>query len=496
MRKLLILSTFSLLWLVACTAPQQSKSTHLYIITTNDIHSNINAMAQLATIVDEYEAKGEVLLVDAGDRITGNAFVDDAPQPGVPMVELMNYIGYDVVTFGNHEFDYGYNALCTMLDKAEFCVVCSNVYPYEDMPNYMPEALFLKEVDGVKIGFAGVVSTDSDGRPSGSDEALAPYYFTPDIEIAEQMSGAVNAEFDYAILLSHMGLKMDRNLAERTSNYDWIVGGHSHDFVCERVGDVQITQNGSNLYAVTIADIEIQDGEILNITFSQEVIDDEPAKKEVIDMVADIKRLSPELNVVEGSVSKLVTKDGVANFTVDALERYPYADGFVPEISIYHYGGIRLTNILPGDISRGDIYNNDPFKSKIVVGEMTTEQLRTMILDKYNNGTVKDYDKESHYNYFRMNIPYTILVGDTPAEMPDAIDVILPTLEAGRTYRVAMANYIAQKYIDKAIVHSQLRSTDILVRTAMLEHLHTFTDGYTPDNKVYQIEVPASQYKR
>ena len=85
MRKLFIISTFLLLFATSCTTTKGDDSSHIYIIATNDMHANIYSMPQLATLIDEYEQLGEVLVVDAGDRISGNAFIDDNPRQGIPL---------------------------------------------------------------------------------------------------------------------------------------------------------------------------------------------------------------------------------------------------------------------------------------------------------------------------------------------------------------------------------------------------------------------------
>lgn len=489
MRKLLIFSTIWLLGAVACTTNNDAERSDIYIISTNDIHANINLMPQLATLVAEYDRLGDVLLIDSGDRITGNAFVDDAPQPGMPMVELMNSIGYDVVTLGNHEFDNGSEALNAMAHAANFEIVCANVTTPETF--YRIEPYTIIEVADVELGIAGVVDTDNGGRPLGGEEALSPFNFSTDIETAYETSTTLSSKCDFCILLSHMGLEQDLRLAERKAHYDWIAGGHSHDVVGRKHGDSYISQNGKNLRSVTVAHIEVCDGEIERVSYLREAIDEREPDIHTAEMVAEIKRRNPELNNVEGRATASATQDGVANFMIAALANYPYADGFSPEVSIYHFGGVRLTNILAGDITRGDIYNNDPFRSTIYIGEMTPEQMRTFILDKYNSGSTEQPDKESHYPYFRSNIPYTIVLDDA-AELPDAIDVVME-LEEGRSYRVAMCNYIAENYIDKEIVARQLRPTGYLVREAMLHYLHSLTEGLTPDNHCYQSEVRASQ---
>lgn len=119
---------------------------------------------------------------------------------------------------------------------------------------------------------------------------------------------------------------------------------------------------------------------------------------------------------------------------------------------------------------------------------MTTQQMRDFILCKYNNGSAENPDKESHYPYFRSDAHYRIVVGDGNEEYPDAEDVIFDIPEG--EYRVAMCNYIAENYIDSAIVARQLRPTNISVRSAMLRYMNSFgAEGYTPDNACRQSEV-------
>ena len=90
------------------------------------MHGAIDGYAKVAALKADYEAKGaEVLLVDAGDFIQGTTSV--SVSQGATAVELMNLAGYDLVTLGNHEFDYGMDNLKTIFAKAEFGVVAANI---------------------------------------------------------------------------------------------------------------------------------------------------------------------------------------------------------------------------------------------------------------------------------------------------------------------------------------------------------------------------------
>ena len=481
MQKNLIFILTSLLALVSCAQPKSAEESHIYIISTNDMHANIEAMPRLATLVEEFEAKGDVLLVDAGDRVTGNAYVDDDAEPGIPMIELMNEVGYDVVTLGNHEFDKGRDVLYAMADASEFEWVCANMSDAVG-EGFKPYATIT--VEGVDIAFVGIVATDFNGRPMGGDASFEGFRFSDDRATAYECSMNLAEEVDFAVLLSHMGFDMDRRLAEMSPAYDWIVGGHSHDVVNEPTNGVHISQNRKDIRYVTVADVVVKAGEVVGVEYTQIETANYAEDEEVRAMVEAIKARDPGLNTVEAKANALATKDGIANFTCEALLHYPYDAGFEPEIVFYHYGGVRLAEILEGDIKRVDILNNDPFVSTIYVGEMSLDEMRQFILEKYNSGTAEKPDKESHYAYFRSNIPYEIVVG----EDGDAVDIRFD-LEP-RTYRVAMCNYIAENYLDKGVLARCLNGVNVTVREAMLRYMRSFGEaGFTPDNNVYQVEV-------
>lgn len=484
MRKELIFLTSLLLISLLGYGCNNAKEQHIYIIATNDMHASIEAMPKLATIVEDYKELGEVIVVDSGDRVSGNAYVDDAEEPGVPIIELMNDIGYSVATLGNHEFDKGSEVLDRMISSASFPIVCANVTATNGATTPPPYTIL--EVCGVEFGFVGVVDTDSNGRPLGGERAYTNYSFSPDIEAAYEVCAKVSQECDMVILLSHMGLDRDKQLATLAPKCAWIAGGHSHDLVNENLNSVHISQNNKNLRYVTVADVTVKGREIIDIKYEQINTADIYPNEAMQRRVAEIKSLDPGLNEVVAQAIESATKEGVSNFTIAALTNYPYEDGFKPEITLYHYGGIRLDGFNKGDIKRVEILNNDPFMSYIYLGEMTPEQLRDFILRKYNSGTPEKPDKESHYAYFRSDMPYTIIMG----EDGDATDVVFNLEE--RPYRIAMCNYIAENYIDSNIVATQLQPTNVSVREAMLHYISSFKEsGFTPDNKCYQQEEKA-----
>ena len=94
-----------LLFVLAACSPRMET---VVILSTNDIHAHIEKFPQLAEAVKKCrDTVKNVILVDAGDRWTGNVYCDRAAEPRRPIIDLMNRLRYDVATFGNHEFDAG-----------------------------------------------------------------------------------------------------------------------------------------------------------------------------------------------------------------------------------------------------------------------------------------------------------------------------------------------------------------------------------------------------
>ena len=135
MNLMLPLSVFSklqmymtLLWIMFLSGCQNTEEKEIVIISTNDIHGRIEQFSKLATFVKRIkEEHPNVILVDAGDRFTGNPYVDHAKEKGFPIISLMNDLGYEVGTLGNHEFDFGQKILRARINDATFPIICANI---------------------------------------------------------------------------------------------------------------------------------------------------------------------------------------------------------------------------------------------------------------------------------------------------------------------------------------------------------------------------------
>lgn len=174
----------------------------LVILSTNDMHATIDNFASLVTAVNSCRDSVATLLVDAGDRWTGNAFIDLA-EGRLPIIELMNHAGYNAATLGNHEFDMGAALLQGSIDYASFPILCANMQSHrEDMTTPQP-MITLKTPNGIRVAIAGVVTNFDNGHPDGSNEVFEGLSFSnPFIAAEEAFKGCESANIRLLLSLS------------------------------------------------------------------------------------------------------------------------------------------------------------------------------------------------------------------------------------------------------------------------------------------------------
>ena len=195
------------------------------ILSTNDVHASLENVSRLATAVKKCRDTVFTIVVDAGDRWTGNAYVDLA-ENRLPIIKLMNAIGYDVATLGNHDFDAGQEVLDKAAEHAEFDVICANMKSFGDNLDDIEGCERIVTPEGMAVDFVGVVTSYANGHPDGNDVNFEGLQFEDPQSVAERECEKSNG--DVKVLLSHMGDDRDMELAARYDGYDIIIGGHTH----------------------------------------------------------------------------------------------------------------------------------------------------------------------------------------------------------------------------------------------------------------------------
>ncbi|MCA1758709.1 MAG: metallophosphoesterase, partial [Bacteroidales bacterium] len=209
----------------------------IVILHTNDRHFDLNHEDELAKKLEEIRAKyDDVFLFEAGDVfvrhghrwIVNDGLVKDTAwygQRALQMIYAMNELGYDVMTLGNHELAWMNDYTRLALEAARFPVLAANMKISTDkLPQPEPFTV-LNTSTKRRIAVLGL-ATDNAGREGVKELDLAgtvdKYKSLKDFS-------------DVYLVLSHLGLRKDLLLAEQFSEFDAIIGGHSHDLLEEAV---------------------------------------------------------------------------------------------------------------------------------------------------------------------------------------------------------------------------------------------------------------------
>ena len=403
------------------------------ILSTNDMHASLDNMARLATAVKECRDTVFTIVVDAGDRWTGNAYVDLA-EGRLPMIQLMNAVGYDVATLGNHDFDAGQKVLDEAIEKAEFDVVCANMKASGVWLDDVDASEQITTPEGVVVDFVGVVTSYSNGHPDGNDVNFEGLKFNDPQVVAERE--CEESKGDVKVLLSHMGDDRDLDLAARYGGYDLILGGHTHRLLDTVVNGTVVGQTQRKLKYVGATKIKMRGSKVVSVEYENIPLKNYTKDAEVEAQIKEIEA-NPALKLVVGSMAKAVNHVGLCNLQTKIIKEATGAD-----IGMYHRGGVRIIEGLPeGDVTIKTLFDNEPFFSQVHTALVTPAQLRKLIISKYND-TVNA--KESHVVDLYATTPYKIIVDENDM----AYDVRFPLLREGKKYRLAVADYVARNYKD------------------------------------------------
>ncbi len=378
------------------------------IYHTNDTHGYLNGDGEeivgIALAAGLKESTPNSILVDAGDATQGLPLA--SLTKGADVIELMNLAGYDLMTPGNHEFDFGTETFLSNAQKADFPVLAANIYRngsplLKDVQEDSSGCHAVLEQNGVRIGFFGLTTADtaSSTNPAG----IKDLEFRDEIETAKTEINHLEEEgADVIVAMCHMG-NMDASCTsadladamtgEYQDKIDIIIDGHSHTVENEETNGILIVQTGSGMAGIGKLTLEVRGDEV---SASEELLG--PA--DLADIVPDAA-VAERLKQIESSQSDLLgetvgttettlwagqvgvvaltrlVETNYGDFTADAFrsaaETYLQilgTDTDLPVIAVENGGGIRAMSP-NGDITMGDLISAFPFSNTIYLKKVT-----------------------------------------------------------------------------------------------------------------------------
>ncbi len=376
------------------------------VLYTNDAHCGIEdgiGYAGIAAYKAAYEKKGyDVILVDNGDAIQGGPI--GTLSKGLYIIDIMNALGYEVATIGNHEFDYGMDAFNAAKEKAEFTYVSANFCDLEGNPLLDPYVIH--ELGGWKVAFVGVATpeTFTKSNPANFQDEEGNYIYnfcqgedgaTLYAAVQKAVDAAAAEGADVVVAMTHLGTDASSapytssDLIVNTTGIDAVLDGHSHsvweqEIVLNAAGEeVLLSSTGTklaNLGALSITADEEGNPVVSTKLHSESLFQDD----EAAGFIASVKGLYEEsLNEVVASTEVALTvKDPAtgeravrsAETNLGDLCADAYRSMLGSDIAFVNGGGVRA-DIEAGDITYGQILNVHPFGNMACMIEISGQHI-------------------------------------------------------------------------------------------------------------------------
>lgn len=393
--------------LMICVFPTQTfaaqNNEDIVILYENDVHCVVGGYSKIAAMKKEMqETYAYVGVVSGGDYIQGGSI--GVISQGRYIIDLMNLVGYDAVTLGNHEFDYRMERLEELVGMMSTKPICCNFQKIGEAESYF-EPYTIVSYGDVDIAYIGITTphtiTSSSPAQFIDENGEYIYTFNPtalyDI-VQDNIDSAKSAGADYVIALSHIGYADDEiygdledieNLIENTDGFDVVLDAHSHSviegktIVDEGGNEVLLSSTGTKFEY--IGKLMISDGE-----FKTELVKTEDYQKTDPTVDAYIEQINAEYAVlgdrkVAFSEVDLITRDAdgkrlvrntetnLGDLCAEAVRSAMGAD-----IGYMNGGGLRA-DILAGDITFNDLLSVFPFNNTIVLAEVSGQTIKDMM---------------------------------------------------------------------------------------------------------------------
>jgi len=422
----------------------------------------VGGSAILAGYIDSLRnVYGNPIVVNAGDDFQGSPV--SSITKGLSQILIMNKIKPDAMTIGNHEFDYGQKELSSVLSKATFPVVSSNIY------NEKKGGLFAKPYTICKKGKldVAIIGTVYETlKSSVIPENVSDLKILNQVEEIQKYVNEVKNRVDLIVVLSHSGFYEDSTMAEELEEVDVIVGGHSHSWIYEpkKVNDILVVQAGARGERLGLlkmkVDKKLNSIESYEYDFLRTDITKVKPNSEIAALVDSLEtKIRKEMDQQIGTLGKdwiRNSKDesNIGNWICDVTKKK-----FNVDIAFQNSGGIRK-NLSAGPIKVRDIWEISPFDNSIQIIELTGKQLIGLI----------NYRLENPRDLLQIAGLKVYFDGKTGILKKATVDE--EPIDEEKIYKVATNNYImshSQRFfgIDPKIL--EIKDTNYLGRDVLLE---------------------------
>ncbi len=460
---------------LALTSGMAAAEYNLTILHTNDFHARFEPISKydgpcsaedngegkcfggsgrLMTAITEARDRAEnSILVDGGDQFQGTLFY--TRYKGALAAEMMNKMGYDAMTVGNHEFDDGPEVLRGFMDAVDFPVLMSNADVSGEplLADKLAKSTVI-EKGGEQIGLIGLTPQDTDELASPGDNIT---FSDPVAAVQGEVDLLTAKGVNKIIVLSHSGYGVDQKVAAETTGVDVIVGGHTNTLLSnsdERaegpyptmVGETAIVQ--AYAYGKFLGELNVTFDDEGNITKAEgeplimdaAVTEDQPT----VDRIAEAAKPLDEIrNRVVAETSEAIDGERgscrmqectMGNLVSDAMLDRVKEQGI--DVAISNSGGLRAS-IDAGEVTMGEVLTVLPFQNTLSTFQVSGATL----IEALENGVSQHEEQAGRFP----QVAGMSFAFDPKAEVGSRISDVMvggAPIDPEKTYGVVSNNYV------------------------------------------------------
>ena len=340
----------------------------------------VGGMQELWWMVDSIKkAKPNVLVLDGGDVMTGSPIseIDYKGSTGGAMYEMMNMIGYDAWTIGNHDLDISQGNLKSNIGIMHFPTLSANLVDTTGTLPFNNKEYVIVNKNGLRIGIIGLITTELFQVTNTMN--LRGLKVLPHAEVTQKIIDKIQQETDIIVALTHAGVDADSILAVETQGLNVIIGGHSHTRLRtpKVVNGVIICQAGSNCENLGELELTIEnkkitkhDGKLHALWVRHEMPEHDLSK-----FVNEFRtKIDKEYGEVVGTLASDWKRGGrgesnIGNFMVDAIREGANAD-----LAVANSSSLRK-DLSSGPIRKLDLFEIMPFRNTLCTFSMTGKEV-------------------------------------------------------------------------------------------------------------------------
>lgn len=489
---------------------------HLVLLHTNDTHGHplkfpfgpgpdAGGLPARASLVKQIRNENRnVLLLDAGDINTGRS--ESNLFNARPDIEGYNFIGYDAMALGNHEFDHPLPILREQMSLARFPFLSSNLRSRDGAP--FTHSYIIKEFPGFKVAIFGLTLKET---PSITNPAhVKDLVFLDEIETARNLVPRLRQEADLVIALTHLGIfdtpeRGSRRLASEVSGIDLIVDGHTHTWLESPLiignpegGRTLLVQAGKWGLFLGRLDLWLQGGRIKNFRFEEIPINtvkpqrskdrtpphtppgnrvpEDPLLLNMLQPYATkaASRLSEVIGFAEATFSSRNTRNeetAIGNLIADSIQWF--GAKWEADFAVQNGGGIRQ-DLSQGEISLKSIYDMIPFDNSICILTLDGTEVKGLFdfigAIQAGSGAFPQFSKEIK------------VVLNRETGKCEKVFIHGRPIDPGRTYKVATNSYLAAGGDDYTVFPKAKERFDtaVLLQPILIEYIKTLGGRLSP----------------